>query len=277
MAEQYPDRRLLQIGDAFLVRRLFGRYLCEHYIDWESGECTFDSEEFYGFLEWVKEYLDRIHGQFDDTWEYLGEDCMLYMEGIWYLQDQAWYERALGEALTFIGYPTSDGRPCIPVEVQNALCITSRSRNKEGAWQFLEYFLSQEEDSVYCFSSRKDIFQRELEEEMTPDYFYNEDGSIQMLDGSIDMDGNALSGPFMKARAWDSNGEVLYYYMSQEQADALLEMIEMLDFTPQGGAENRVLDILEEESTGYLDGSRSVKETAEIIQNRVRNLVQEEL
>lgn len=158
MAEQYPDRRLLRIGDAFLVRRLFGRYLCEHYIDWESGECTFDSEEFYGFLEWVKEYLDRIHGQFDDTWEYLGEDCMLYMEGIWYLQDQAWYERALGEALTFIGYPTSDGRPCIPVEVQNALCITSRSRNKEGAWQFLEYFLSQEEDSVYCFSSRKDIF-----------------------------------------------------------------------------------------------------------------------
>ena len=81
----------------------------------------------------------------------------------------------------------------------------------------------------------------------------------------------------MKARAWDSNGEVLYYYMSQEQADALLEMIEMLDFTPQGGAENRVLDILEEESAGYLDGSRSVKETAEIIQNRVRNLVQEEL
>ena len=163
------------------------------------------------------------------------------------------------------------------MEVQNALCITSRSRNKEGAWQFLEYFLSQEEDSACCFSSRKDIFQRELEEAMTPDYFYNEDGLIQMLDGSIDMDGNALSGPFMKARAWDSNGEVLYYYMSQEQADALLEMIEMLDFTPQGGAENRVLDILEEESAGYLDGSRSVKETAEIIQNRVRNLVQEEL
>ncbi len=277
LAEKYPDRRLLQIGDEFLVRRLFGIYLCEHYIDWESGECTFDSEEFHGFLEWLKGYLNRIHRQFDDTWEYLAEDCLLYMDGITDLSSRARYERELGEELTFIGHPTSEGRPCIPVEVQNALCITSRSRHKEGAWQFLEYFLSREEAPAYYFSSRKDIFQRELDEEMTPDYFYNEDGSIRMMDGSIDMEGNALSGPFMKARVWDSNGEVLYYYMSQEQADALLEIIEVLDFTPRGGAQDRVLDIIDEESAGYLDGSRSVKETAEIIQNRVRNLVQESL
>ncbi len=278
LADRYPDRRLLAIDDTFLVNRLFGIWLCEQYIDWESGECTFDSEEFCGFLEWLKTYLDRIQGAYG--YEPLPEDCLLYMEDIVRLCDRVMYEWKIGEEITFIGHPTSDSRSCIPAETENVLCITSRSGHKEGAWDFLESFLAAEGTRSSCFSSRQDCFRRELEAEMTPEYFYTEDGEIEMMDGWVDREGNEISGPNMKAKRWvgsPGNLEVLYYYMSQEQADALMEIFEVIDFTPGGGLRGKVLEIFEEESNGYLEGSRSVEEVAEIIQNRVKNLVQENL
>lgn len=253
LAEEHPDRRLLQIRDDYLVRELFGTYLCERYIDWESGECAFDSEAFLGFLEWLKVYLDRVRNQFDSTYEYMPKDCLLYMKGIMTLSGRAEYEWRLGEALTFIGYPTSDGRPYIPAETENAVCIMSHSGHKKGAWQFLEYLLSQEEGSRRNFSSRQDLFRRELEEEMTPKDYYK----VLVSDGD--------------------RREILYDYMSQEQADALMEIFEALDFTPRGGTQDKVLDILVEESAAYLDGTRTAQGTAEIIQNRVKNLMQERL
>lgn len=278
LAEQYQDRRLLAVGDQFLVSQLFGTWLCEQYIDWESGECAFDSEEFGGFLEWLKTYQDRNRGEF--AYEYLSENCVLYLEYMRGLHDRARHEWNLGEEITFIGQPTSDGRPCIPVKVQDALCITSRSGNREGAWEFLEYFLAGEAVSAYSFSSRRDLFQRALEAEMTPEYFYTEDGEIEMMDGWVDREGNVLSGPNMKAKRWVGdmgNTEVLYYYMSAEEADAVMKIFEEIDFTPGGGLKGKVLEIFEEEIPGYLEGGRPAEEVAEIIQNRVKNLVQENL
>lgn len=35
---------------------------------------------------------------------------------------------------------------------------------------------------------------------MTSEYFYTEDGEIEMMDGWIDREGNVLSGPNMKAK-----------------------------------------------------------------------------
>ncbi len=284
LAEKHPDRRLLQMGSDGLIRRLFGTWLCERYIDWESGECTFDSEEFRVFLEWLKTYTDRVQRQFGDIpYDYINlpEDCLLYNKSIWTMGDRAVNEWKLGEPVTFIGYPTPDAHPCIPVEIENAVCIMSHSGNKEGAWQFLEYLLSREEGSRRNFSSRQDIFRRKLEEEMTPDYYYlAEDGSEVMLESLEEGEEKGITEISMKSKVWVRDGDnevVLYYYMSQEQADALLEIFEALDFTPGGGPGDKVLDIIVEESAAYLDGTRTVQETAEIIQNRVKNLVQERL
>ncbi len=61
LTERYPEQRLaLDTGARFLVKELGGRYICQRYIDWETGECGFESDDFYAFLEWVGENADCV-------------------------------------------------------------------------------------------------------------------------------------------------------------------------------------------------------------------------
>ena len=56
------------------------------------------------------------------------------------LRDMQAYDEALKGKLTCIGYPTEDGVGC-DVQTNVAYGISSASPNKEGAWEFLEFFL----------------------------------------------------------------------------------------------------------------------------------------
>ena len=68
-----------------------------------------------------------------------------------------------------------------------------------------------------------------------------------------------------------------YYFMTREQADALLEVLGALDFTPTGGIKDEIVGIIIEESRRYLGGERTVEEVGGFIQNRVWTLVQENM
>lgn len=68
---------------------------------------------------------------------------------------------------------------------------------------------------------------------------------------------------------------VSLYYVTQEQADTLWQILDAADFTPSGGVKDKVTDIILDEIGAYLDGTRSAQDTAKIIQNRVRTMVQE--
>lgn len=66
-----------------------------------------------------------------------------------------------------------------------------------------------------------------------------------------------------------------YYYMTKEQADAILYAIESTDFTPRREEEEEIMDIIMEELEAYLYRSRTLEEVTQIIQNRVQVIVQE--
>ena len=71
--------------------------------------------------------------------------------------------------------------------------------------------------------------------------------------------------------------EVPYYYMTHEQETTVRQILEAADFAPWGGARDTVTEIILEEIGAFMDGTRSVRDTARIIQNRVRLLVQERM
>ena len=120
---------------------------------------------------------------------------------------------------------------------------------------------------------------------MTPDYLKTEDGEIMVYgDGVRDETGNIIpaGSPRIRPRAYVTDpvtvqSHVLYDSMSREQADELLEIVSLLDFTSQGGMEDKVLDIILEEAAGYLNGERALEDVTGNIQNRVQNLLQEVL
>ena len=267
LTEQYPDQKLaLDTSAQFLVKDLGGRHLCQRYIDWQTGECRFESDDFYAFLEWVGENADRVRPDFS-RWEgYWNTERLLVREGMHFFNICAKIETVFGEEVTFRGDPTEDGKAVFSVQPMEALCILANSRHREGAWAFMEYLLSQE--SIYYntdFTSRKDFLERKIQEEMTPEYFLTEDGEVMMYKGE----------PSLKPKS-GYNG-VSYYYLTQEQEETVRRILEAADFTPWGGVRDAVTEIILEEIGDFMDGKRSVRDTARIIQNRVRTFVQERL
>ncbi|MCI8691399.1 MAG: extracellular solute-binding protein [Lachnospiraceae bacterium] len=283
--EVFPDKKLYNvILTEFMLKQLCGKYICSQYIDLETGECSFDSAEFREFMEWIKYYEEKNASGSKNAVGDWSEDCLLYIEYLYTLSDFARSEWLAGEKITAIGRPTADGSPSLGVGVNDALSISARSRHKEGAWAFIEYVLSQEQGDL-GFSSRKDVFLQKLEKEMTPDYLKTEDGEIMVYgDGVRDETGNIIpaGSPRIRPRAYVTDpvtgqSHVLYDSMSREQADELLEIVSLLDFTSQGGMEDKVLDIILEEAAGYLNGERALEDVTGNIQNRVQNLLQEVL
>ena len=263
-AEKSPGLRLTDYSSReFMLKGLFKQYLCGHYIDWDTGECRFDGEEFCSFLEWIK-YADAVMEDQTENRYWTEERLVTRME-MNSMSDCAKMEVLFGEEVTFKGDPTGDGSVFFPVVPIDAIGIVSGAKHKEGAWEFIEYILSRDNVNSLGIPGRRDIFIKLLEEEMTPEYLITEDGEMVL----------SMGKPRLKIKAAHGPESIPYYFMTQEQADALLEVLEAVDFTPTGGIKNDIVGIIIEESQSYMEGDRSVEEVARFIQNRVRTLVQE--
>ena len=266
LTERYPEQRLaLDTSAQFLVKELGGRYICQRYIDWETGECRFESDDFCAFLEWVGENADRVRPDFSRWDVYWDTERLLERVDMASLGGCSQIETLFGEDATFIGDPTEDGRAVFSVQPIQALCILANSGHRKGAWAFLEYLLSQE-DIVYSdFTSRKDFLERRIEKAMTPEYFLTKDGEVLLNKGE----------PAMKTKYLYNEDH--YYYLTQEQESTVRQILEAADFTLWGGVRDTVAEIILEEIGAFMDGTKSVQDTARIIQNRVRTVVQENL
>lgn len=176
----------------------------------------------------------------------------------------------IGEETTLIGYPSIDGRPLHHAWTYNAVGISSKSRNKEGAWQFIEAFLSSEADPFsYLIPTRKDMLDRLLEDARTPAYL-SFDGEIQ-----YDENGNPI-----ETAKWItlSEGQHIYHdCATQEETDQLLEILSHTDFSPESSLQSEVTSIIAEETASYFRKEKPLKEVTDVIQNRVNTLLKESL
>ena len=278
LTERFPDSRLTSARTfEVILRRVCSEFILEEYIDWETGECRFDSEEFRELMRWMEKNSRGIfYGDaMDDTYVYWGsipsENLLLLYEYISKFMDYLYCDTLLKGEMNMIGFPTPDGSPRYRAEAIDALGIVSRSSHKEGAWEFLEYFLLNA--PLNYLSSRRDLLLQEAEEATTIDYERDENGEIVILqskDGPV---------PSMYKKTWyQLNGELFpVYSMTEEQADTLLEAIDNMSFILNGGAREQVINIILEEMATYLKGDKTLEEVTSIIQNRLTVLVNESL
>lgn len=281
LAERYPETQLFRNPTFTSMVSFFQQYICERFIDWDSGECSFGGEAFRELVRWMEGHSKGMgNGMAGSTYDSLvsvdmpvTEEELLVLEAyIDGLSGLVLYELRMGEDITAVGYPTADGRAYYPADKYNTLGIPADSRNKEAAWQFLEGFLSREDNERTRRSglpARRDLLE-EMEEALAgPEYERDERGDIIVWDSAGE------SG--MAAQEWlYVEGEsVPLYYLTGEQLEDIRNLIEAIDFTPQGGIRKEISGILLEELAPYLDGKKSLEEALRIIQNRVGNLVRE--
>ncbi len=263
LAERYPEQTRL-LNDALymadtgksstdletrehLLGSFCASYYLEEFVDWEKGECSFDSQGFRRLLVWVGEHTKEsgehsVSGRRTYSRQgYLPEDALL-MESRLDFESAAIWEVQCGEEVTLLGYPTVDGRGTASVSPEAPLGIVAGAGNREGAWEFLEYYISSEKDTGLPTSRSR--LQKLMEE-------------------AVKEESRAKKFQYLEGEA------VPIYATSQEMAERLMDFLEEADFTPGSRLRDMTVGIILEESEAYYTGDKSLDEVVALIQNRV--------
>lgn len=125
------------------------------FVDWQTGECTFDSQEFKDILELCdrgKNDEEKGYGEDGPSMPSLiREGKILFAEDTVTLEAMQLYKKMFNEDIAFIGYPNKD-REGSYFMFLNSLGIYSKSKMKDGAWEFLRMFMTKE------YQSQSDIY-----------------------------------------------------------------------------------------------------------------------
>lgn len=200
----------------------------QYFVEFEKGECHFDSREFRELLELAKEYP-------------MGTG--LHSERILYLRSIQLIEEKLGGRANFVGYPSPDGVGKVYLEATGKLGMLKNAGQKEGAWAFLEFYLSRrEEQGLFLFSlpANRKLMDQLVEEE--------------------------LSHRSEQIGSKGKNVSYLGRYCTKEEIDAFYGLLSRAE--PIAEEDQAIYEILIQELPLYFDGQKGVEEVTEIIQNR---------
>lgn len=233
------------------------------FVDWENKKCSFDSEEFIEFLEFVNKFPKEVS---ESVWENYKDTC--YREGTslfasTYLSNFRTYRRSrdgqFGEDITLIGFPNASGVNCSVIMPQQRIAISAKTKYGDAAWDFVRYFLLPEyQDKIeYEFPITKDAYDKMAENSMEKYYWTDEDGKKHYEDDTY----------------YVGDQEVVIQPLTKEDVQYINNFIGSLSLVYSGN--QNVYNIVTEEVAPYFEGQKSAAEVAGIIQSRVSIYVNE--
>ncbi|MCH5341171.1 MAG: extracellular solute-binding protein [Acetatifactor sp.] len=240
------------------------RYCGNDFIDVETGKCTFDSEAFIDLMEFAKSLPEKI--EYEENWwmhyeTQYREDRTILMSA--YINSISGFNYTLngtfGEDISYVGFPTTGGMGAF-LNYNMAYCISSKSKNKDGAWEFLRYYLTdeyQESNNRYNFSVQKDIFEEEAQEALERPYWIDKDGNKEYHDEYFYMNGESF----------------VLDTMTQDQIDKLVNYIYTIDNAYYYNTD--IINIIQEEIDAFFADQKGAAEVANIIQRRAQVYVDE--
>lgn len=272
-ADSYPDASLLQFATKQSILYSCLAYSSDTFIDYTTGQCNFDSEEFIQVLEFANRFDDEyVYDEDFSLPDQIHEGKILLEElNLYDIQEYQMYTLMFEEPLTFVGYPTVDGKNGSILQGQTIYGISTKSEHKDGAWAFMESILGYEpfnSFSSWGFSSRKDMLEDVLADAARPDYVLDENG-----DPALDENGDPIENP--KTTWGYDNWEAEIYAATQEQVDTIRDMV----YSAQTFVNNdsTIYEMIYEEVQSYFEGQKTAQEVAEIVQSRVKIYIDESM
>lgn len=226
--EKYPDRKLF-IRNYMLYYFLYDYYV-NTFVDQETGKCSFDSDEFREFIQWIERYKlpDEVWISFGD---YVPADVLLVNDSLDDFYSFNLQRARFGEDITIIGHVTKAGTPVYEYLPRCQVGIVENSKNKDGAWAFLEYFISSQGSYQgqlqFGFPTNRKELMKMVEAEMEVK------GIVTLPDGSV----NTGLGSFIIG-----GDRVPKYAPTQKDVDTILEVIDNIDFTQVSSSPSSSLD-----------------------------------
>lgn len=236
------------------------------FIDVETGKCDFDTPNFIAMMEFAKSLPEEI------TEDYYGEDYWAnyesqYRDGrtilsrlyIGNIKDTNYTINGyFGGDVAYIGFPTESGMGSY-ISANECFAISSKSRNKEGAWEFLRYYLTEEYQSELSWGMpvQKKYFDEMAQQGTERPFWINEDGTKEEYDDTFYMNGE----------------EIKLDPLSQEQVDEIVAFVLSIDKCYYYN--ENVMNIINEEMPAFYTGQKTAQEVAKTIQNRTQLYVDE--
>ncbi len=270
---QYPDAKLFNYSSKATMLATCLQYSSESFIDYAAGKCNFESQDFLDILEFCNTF------EAETEWDREGESfpkqisegkILLNQMYVSDMEEMQMYSLMFNEPITFIGYPTVDGTNGNRINGQDCYAITTKSKNPDGAWAFIESMLQYEKPDEYGyyngFPVRKDILEEVFELAMKENGSYDENGNIM-----LDANGEPMIWPKTTWGYDDWSAEI--YAATPEQVQAVRDLID----SAVAGSNNdeTILNIITEEAQGYFEGQKSAQDVASVIQSRVQTYISE--
>lgn len=258
-----------------ILRRILAQNM-ESYVDWTKGECAFGSERFLSVLKFCDTFPLRQQAQgeeYESEFNRIAQGRQMLLElnvsDFDYIQ---LLEGLFQGEITYVGYPTEGEGVGSSFEISAGTAMTSRCRDKEGAWEFLrEILLPQSRENEYfypgSFPVNKEDFTAVVNRAMEKEWQLDENGE-KVLDDS----GQPIE--VSKGGWMIDDMEISIYAMKQEQLDRFMELYQSIDAV--SGSDDTIIGIVEEETELFFQGDKTAEQAAEIIQNRVSLYVSEQ-
>lgn len=237
------------------------------YIDWTTGECHFDNEDFVKLLEYANTYPkeDAIDWENSESMPSQIQNGKVLFASIYSMsyEEIELYSKMYGEDISFVSYPSTNYTgPSVNMSMD--LGIYAKSSNKEGAWAFLKTFLTKDYvcNNSYNYYSGFPLRKDALENQLT---------RFSATETYTDEYGNEIE-PYQSSWGYD-DFEAEIGPLSEEEVAKVREVIASVDHLTVYN--EQISTIITEESGAYFSGQKSAKDVADIIQNRVSTYVNE--
>lgn len=239
LEKNHWEKNVFNIYQSDPQRLLRNLFICRQgeLIDKEQKKAYFDSQFFLDMLMLCKDYAQNHQA---------GEDDLMNVQNLCSRNQYSFYyyyvaaADVYGREYQIYGYPTADGQ-VYQVYSSDSCAIYAGSTHKEGAWQFLESLLQEENQKYHALAEpgipiRRSVLERMKEEEGWSDV------SCKVGDELVTI--------------------------SEAEVQIIENVIANGKFVPENINED-IWSIIEEETAAYFAGDKSAEEVARIIQSRV--------
>lgn len=235
-----------------------------NFVNWDTGECSFDSEEFIAILEMAntfpKEY--DYENQTMSTPEKLQSgSVLLYGEAFYEISSYQVVKEFFNKESVVVGYPEVAGNGGLIQNSGNLLAIANGSEHKEAAWEFVKYLISEDYQTNYIYWQNpihKGAYEKLMEKAKEKEYYTDENGE-------------EVESPKM-TYGWD-NFQISVYAATEQDVEEYTEILE--GATVLATYEEEIMNMINEEVEPFFDGKKTAADVAGIIQGRVKIYVNE--
>jgi len=251
----------------------------DRFVNWDTGECNFDSEEFIEILKFTDQFPTEFDwenhewSQQDDAYYRISQgQQMLMSSGVYSIQDLFYnnYDSYFGGDITYVGYPSSEGTGNI-LSLGNIYGISSSCEYKDEAWKLVRIFLTEEyQQSQWNIPTNRNIYNKTMEEAKTIQYQKDVDGNF-ILDPET---GEKI--PIVRGWHWNevTGEETPIYALTDEQAKTIDDLVNTT--TKYANYNDSIYQIVLEQAAAYFAGQKSAEEVARLIQSKANIYVNEQ-